>query len=138
MEQLQLEVQAQLCNQDEGCLVEMIENLGIEDDVAGKLKCRRLKLSGRKSTAKWKAIKARICLEQLFEYMKGTAPPLEPTGESTEEAEQKAGSTGVKSEKKSPEVEIKKEQVEKGVAERILSELEKTNHAKQKNGLLCH
>ena len=35
MEQLQLEVEGQLFNQDEGSLVEMIEILGIEDDVAG-------------------------------------------------------------------------------------------------------
>ena len=51
---------------------------------------------------------ARTCLEQLLAYMKGTVPPLEPTGESTEEAKQKAGATGVKSENKSAEVKIKK------------------------------
>ena len=55
--------------------------------------------------------------------MKETVPPLEPTGESTEEAEQNAGATGVKSEKKSAEGKIKKEQVEQGD---ILSQLEKT------------
>ena len=37
--------------------------------------------------------------------MKGTVPPppLEPTGQSAEEAEQMAGATGIKSEKKSAE-----------------------------------
>ena len=38
MEQLQLEVEAQLFNQDESSLVEVIENLGIEDDGVGKTK----------------------------------------------------------------------------------------------------
>ena len=41
------------------------------------------------------------CLEQLLAYLKGTVPPLEPTGESTEEAELKTEATVVKSEKKS-------------------------------------
>ena len=40
-------------------------------------------------------------LEQLLAYLKGTVPPLEPTGESTEEAELKTEATVVKSEKKS-------------------------------------
>ena len=58
--------------------------------------------------------------------MKGTVPPLEPTGQSTEEAEQKTGATGVKSEKKSAEGKIKKKQTEQGAVEQMLSELEKT------------
>ena len=42
MEQLQLEVQEQLLNQDEGSVVEMIEILGIEADVAGKTKMQKI------------------------------------------------------------------------------------------------
>ena len=57
MEQLQLEVEEQLCNQDEGSLVEIIEILEIEDDVAGKTRMQKMKLSGKKSTTNWKAVK---------------------------------------------------------------------------------
>ena len=42
MEQLQLEVEEQLLNQNEDSLVEMIEILGIEDDVAGKTKMQKI------------------------------------------------------------------------------------------------
>ena len=113
MEQLQLEVEAQLFNQDEGSLVEMIENLGIEDDGAGKAKMQKIKLIRKEIDSKMESDEkaARTCLEQLFAYMKGTVPPLEPAGESTEEAEQKTektGATGVKSEKESAEGKIKK------------------------------
>ena len=55
--------------------------------------------------------------------MKGTVPPLEAKGESTKEAKQNAGATGIKNEKKSAEGKMKKEQAEKGTAE---SQLEKT------------
>ena len=131
MKQLQLEVEAQLFNQDEGSLVEMIENLGIEDDGAGKTKMQKIKLIRKEIDSKMESDEkaARTCLEQLFAYMKGTVPPLEPAGESTEEAEQKTektGATGVKSEKESAEGKIKKEQTEQGAAEQILSQLEKT------------
>ena len=128
MEQLQLEVEAQLFNQDEGSLVEMIENFRIEDDGAGKTKMQKIKLIRKEIDSKMESDEkaARTCLEQLFAYMKGTVPPLEPTGESTEEAEQKTGATGVKSEKESAEGKIKKEQTEQGAAEQILSQLEKT------------
>ncbi|KAK2550083.1 hypothetical protein P5673_029269 [Acropora cervicornis] len=44
MEQLQLEVEEQLFNQDEGSLVQMIEILGIEDDVVGKTKMHKIKI----------------------------------------------------------------------------------------------
>ena len=110
MKQLQLEVEAQLFNQDEGSLVEMIENLGIEDDGAGKAKMQKIKLIRKEIDSKMESDEkaARTCLEQLFAYMKGTVPPLEPAGESTEEAEQKTGATGVKSEKESAEGKIKK------------------------------
>lgn len=42
MEQLQLQVEAQLFDQDEGSLVKMIELLGIEDDVTGKSKMQKV------------------------------------------------------------------------------------------------
>ena len=41
-------------------------------------------------------------------------PPLEPTGESTEEEEQKTAATVGKSEKKSADEKMNKEQVEQG------------------------
>ena len=104
MEQLQLEVEEQLFNQDEGSLVEMIEILRIEDDVAGKTRMQKIKIIRKEIDNKLESGEkfARTCLEQLFAYMKGTVPPLEPTGESTEEAEQNAGATGVKAEKGAP------------------------------------
>ena len=128
MEQLQLEVEGQLFNQDEGSLVGMIEILGIEDDVAGKTRMQKIKIIRKEIDNKLESGEkvARTCLEQLFAYMKGTVPPLEPMGELTEEAEQNAGATGVKSGKKSAEGKIKKEQTEQGTAVNILSQLEKT------------
>ena len=42
MEQLQLEVEEQLFNQDEGSLVAMIEILEIGDDVAGKTRMQNI------------------------------------------------------------------------------------------------
>ena len=121
-------MEAQLFNQDEGSLVEMIGNLGIEDVVMGKTKMQKIKIIRKEIDSKMDSDEkvARTCLEQLLTYMKGTVPPLEPTGESTEEAKQRAGTTGVKRENKSTEVKIKKLQVKQGAAEHILSELEKT------------
>ena len=104
MEQLQLEVEEQLFNQDEGSIVEMIEILGIEDDVAGKTRMQKIKIIRKEIDNKLESGEkfARTCLEQLFPYMKGTVPPLKPT-ESTEEAEQNAGATGEKkTEKRAP------------------------------------
>ena len=77
MEQLQLEVEEQLFNQDEGSLVEMIEILGIEDDVAGKTRMQKIKIIRKEIDNKLESGEkvARICLEQLFAYMKGTVPP---------------------------------------------------------------
>ena len=128
VEQLQLEVEEQLFNQDEGSLVEMTEILGIEDDVAGKTRMQNIKIIQKGIDNKLESGEkfARTCLEQLFAYMKGTVPPLEPTGESTEETEQNTGATGVKSGKKSAEGKMKKEQTEQGTAVHILSQLEKT------------
>ena len=116
MEQLQLEGEAQLFNQDEGSLVEMIENLGIEDDGVGKTKMQKIKLIRRENDSKMENDEktARTCLEQLFVYMKGTVPPLEPTGESTEEVEQKTGATGVKSKKRALREKSKKSKPNKG------------------------
>ncbi|KAK2558824.1 hypothetical protein P5673_019039, partial [Acropora cervicornis] len=116
--QLQLEVEEQLFNQDEGSLVEMTEILGIEDDVAGKTRMQNIKIIQKGIDNKLESGEkfARTCLEQLFAYMKGTVPPLEPTGESTEETEQNTGATGVKSGKKSAEGKMKKEQTEQGTA----------------------
>ena len=77
MEQLQLEVEEQLFNQDEGSLVPMIEILGIGDDVAGKTRMQNIKIIRKEIDNKLKSGEkfARTCLEQLFAYMKGTVPP---------------------------------------------------------------
>lgn len=76
----------------------MIEILGIEDDIAGKTRIQKIRIIRKEIDNKPESGKnvARTCLEQLFAYMKGTVPPptLQPTGESTEEAEQNAGATG--------------------------------------------
>ena len=71
------------------------------DDVAGKTRMQKIEIIRKEIDNKLESGEkfARTCLEQLFAYMKGTVPPLEPT-ESTEEAEQNAGATGVKSGKK--------------------------------------
>ena len=44
MEKLQLQVEAQLFQQDEYGLAEMIGLLGIDDDLTGKSKMRRIKI----------------------------------------------------------------------------------------------
>ena len=82
MEQLQLEVQEQLLNLDEGSLVEMIEILGIEADVAGKTKTQKIKITRKEIDNKLKSGEkvARTCLEQLFFYMQGTVTPLRTNG----------------------------------------------------------
>ena len=43
--QLELEVEGQLFDQNECSLAEMIEILGIEDDVAGKTKIQKIKIT---------------------------------------------------------------------------------------------
>ena len=50
MEQLQRELEEKLFNQDKGSLVEMIEILGIEDDVAGKSKMQKIKIIRKETT----------------------------------------------------------------------------------------
>ena len=44
MEQLQLQVESRLFEQDEKGLAEMIELLGIDDDLSGKSKMQRIKI----------------------------------------------------------------------------------------------
>ena len=44
MEQLQLPVESRLFEQDEKSLAEMIELLGIDDDLSGKSKMQRIKI----------------------------------------------------------------------------------------------
>ena len=117
MEQLQLQVKTRLFDQDETNLTEMIEILGIEDDVTGKTKIIRKEIDSKMESDE-KA--ASTCLEQLFAYLKGTVPPLEQLNESTEEADQKVAATGVKSEKNGTEEKPKKQQVEPGVEEILL------------------
>ena len=82
MEQLQRELEEQLFNQDKGSLVEMIEILGIEDDVAGKTKTQKIKITRKEIDNKLKSGEkvARTCLEQLFFYMQGTVTPLRTNG----------------------------------------------------------
>ena len=68
MEQLQLEVEEQLFNQDEGSLVEMIEILGIVDDLLGKIKMQKIEIIRKEIDSKLQSDEkvARICLEQLL------------------------------------------------------------------------
>ena len=83
-------MEEQLFNQDEGSLVKMIEIFGKEDDVAGKTRIQKIKIITKKVDNRLESGEkvARTCLEQLFAYTKGTVPPFEHTGESTEEAKQ--------------------------------------------------
>ena len=71
-------------DQDEGSLVEMIEILGIEYDITGKTKMQKIKIIRKEIDSKIESDEkvARTCLEQLFAYLKGTVPPLEPSGSS--------------------------------------------------------
>ena len=68
MEKLQLQVEAGLFDQDDGGLVEMIENLGIEDDVSTKTKMQKIKIIRTKIESKMEGDEtaARTCLEQLL------------------------------------------------------------------------
>ena len=101
MEQLQLQVEARLFDQDEGKLAEMMEILGIEDEVAGKTKMQLIKIIRKEIDGKMESDEkaAYACLEQLFAYVKGTVPPLEKAGGSTEETEKKPVANGEKGEK---------------------------------------
>lgn len=84
MEQLQLKVEALLFDQDEGSQAEMIDLLGIEDDVTGKTKMQRIKIIRKEVDIKMESDEkvAHTCLEQLVAYIKGTVPPLEQTEET--------------------------------------------------------
>ena len=91
MEQLQLQVESRLFKQDEKGLAEMIELLGIDDDLAGKSKMQRIKIITTIIDSKMAGDekKARACLEQLLPFVTGSVPPLE-------EVEQKPAASGVK------------------------------------------
>ena len=77
MEQLQLQVEARLFDQDEGRLVEMIEILGIKDDVTSKTKTQKIKIIRKEIDSKMEGDEkaAHTCLEQLLAYVKGMVPP---------------------------------------------------------------
>ena len=117
MEQLQLQVESRLFEQDEKGLAEMIELLGIEDDLAGKSKMQRIKIITKTIDSKMagEEKEARTCLEQLLAFVTGNVPPLK-------EVEQKPAASRVKTEKQSSGRGPKQE---KGV-EDILSQLAKT------------
>ena len=116
MEQLQLQVESRLFEQDEKGLAEMIELLGIDDDLAGS-KMLRIKIIRKTISSKMTGDEkeARTYLEQLLAFVTGNVPPLE-------EVEQKPAASGVKTEKQSSDGGPKQE---KGV-EDILSQLAKT------------
>lgn len=111
MEQLQLQVEARLFDQDEGNLAEMMEILGMEEDVAGKTKMQLIKIIRKEIDGKMEIDEkaAYACLEQLFAYVKGTVPPLEQAGESTEETEKKPVAKGANGEKMGSREETNKE-----------------------------
>ena len=124
MEQLQLQVEARLFDQDEGKLAEMMEILGIEDDVAGKTKMQLIKIIRKEIDGKMESDEkaAYACLEQLLAYVKGTVPPLEQAAGSTEETEKKPVAEGAKNKKMGSGEETNKEQVEQDTGN-ILSQL---------------
>ena len=68
MEQLQLVVEEQLFNQDEGSLVEMIEILGIVDDLLVKIKMQKIEIIRKEIDSKLQSDEkvTRTCLEQLL------------------------------------------------------------------------
>ena len=117
MEQLQLQVESQLFEQDEEGLAEMIELLGIDDDLAGKSKMQRIKIIRTTIDSKMAGDEkeAHLCLEQLLAFVTGKVPPLE-------EVEKNPAASGVKTEKQSSDGGPKQEE---GV-EDILSQLAKT------------
>ena len=124
MEQLQLQVESRLFEQDEKRLAEMIELLGIDDDLAGKSKMQRIKIITKTIDSKTAGDEkeARACLEQLLAFVTGSVLPLKVV-------EQKPTAPGVKTEKQSSDGGPKQE---KG-AEDILSQLAK---AKSSSSLL--
>ena len=130
MEQLQLQVEARLFDQDEGKLAEMMEILGIEEDVAGKTKMQLIKNIRKEIDGKMESDEkaACVCLEQLFAYVKGTVPPLEQTGGSTKETEKKPVANGKKGEKMGSGEDTKNEPVEQDTGN-ILSQLAGTKAA---------
>ena len=119
----QLQVEARLFDQDEGRLVEMIEILGVEDDVTSKTKMQKIKIIRKEIDSKMEGDEtaARKCLEKLLAYVKGTVPPLEETKMTAP----KPAAAGGKSEQADVGETVKKEQVEQG-AEDILVQLAKT------------
>lgn len=124
MEKLQLQVEAGLFDQDDGGLVEMIENLGIEDDVSTKTKMQKIKIIRTKIESKMEGDEtaARTCLEQLLAYVKGSVPPLE----ETKNTGLKPAAPEVKSEQADAgETVVKTEKVEHE-AEDVLAQLAKT------------
>lgn len=81
---MQLQVEALLFDQDEGSLIEMIDLLGIEDDVPGKTKMQKIKIIRKEVDNKMESDEkvARTCLKQLLAYVKGTVPPFKQSEET--------------------------------------------------------
>ena len=68
-------MEARLFDQDEASLTEMIEILGIKDDVTGKTKKKKkIKVIRKEIDSKMESDEkaASTCLEQLLAYLKGT------------------------------------------------------------------
>ena len=68
MEQLELVVEEQLFNQDEGSLVEMIEILGIVNELLVKIKMQKIEIIRKEIDSKLQSDErvTRTCLEQLL------------------------------------------------------------------------
>lgn len=79
-----MQVEALLFDQDEGSLVEMIDLLGIKDDVTGETKMQKIKIIKKEVDSKIESDGkvARTCLELLLAYVKDTVPPLQQTEET--------------------------------------------------------
>ena len=117
-----MQVESLLFDQDEGSQAEMIDLLGIEDDLKEKTKMQRIKIIRKELDIKLESDEkvARTCLEQLLAYIQGTVPPLEQTEETGVKV-----AFGVKSEQMGAQGKLNKKQVEQG-AEDILGQMAKT------------
>lgn len=81
--------------QDEEGLAEMIELLGIDDNLAGKSKMQRIKIIRKTIDSKMAGDEkeARTCLEQLLAFVTGKVPPLEEVEKKTSSFRSKNGET---------------------------------------------
>ena len=121
MEHLQLQVEVRLFDQDEASLTEMIEILGIEDDVTRKKKMQKIKIIRKEIDSKIETDgKTASTSRTTTPSLKGTVPHLKQSDESPKKADQKVAAMVVKSDKNGTEEKPQKEQVKQGVQNILL------------------